>query len=354
MTSDLALEVPQDALDRFRSQETAALMELLTSNSNTKGKSDDLEMAALQVVLSMRQARFPDDSAPITQAAKPTDQRPLASDSNASVATLATAKIQINFPKNGFIQCGRSTFKDQGELNAYLADVLSLKNKAAAGHLTVRRKGKYQRVDRMGSPIYTFGDPILDLITDERGSLSVGRDTIDLLHRDITSPRNRRGGILSVDLSLDRKDLKRQQLAEALGSDGKRTLLQRSSGRLAVAASNPSQLDFWVGSAHLRFRSWKSNYYVYRSIGSEIETWGGKFVSAEIQSMYADPVVGNPFICGIVKRDADRDTNDDYVDEYEYGIAAKTPSSVRSFCQANWKGQLWGGTITKGDCQVFL
>lgn len=92
-----------------------------------------------------------------------------------------------------------------------------------------------------------------------------------------------------------------------------------------------------------------------RSIGTEIETWGGDFSRAEIQSAYADPVLPtNPFICGIVKSDSDSDTDDDYVDEYEYGIAASTPSTVRSFCQAKWKGEPFGGTVSKGDCQAFL
>jgi hypothetical protein len=105
----------------------------------------------------------------------------------------------------------------------------------------------------------------------------------------------------------------------------------------------------------MRFRSWKKNYWVYRSIGSEIETWGGDFSWAEIQSIYADPVVpANPFICGIVKFDSDHDTNDDYVDEYEYGIIADTPTTVRSFCQARWKGQNYSGYVSKGDCQVTL
>jgi hypothetical protein len=349
-----AHDIQPELLDRLRGQETTALLDRLRSKGADKGADDDAETAALHEVLAMRQGRFPDDAAAVTPAAKPSELRPLAADSNAAVATLGADKIQLAFPRDGFIQCGRSRFKDATELTAYLADVLSLRSKAGAARLTVRRKGKYQRVDRMGSPIHTFGDPILDLITDERGWLTVGRETVDLLQRDIAAPGSRRGGIRNIDLALDPEDIKRQQLAEALGSSGTRTLLQRTGDQLAIASSNPSQLDFWKGSAHLRFRSWKTNYYIYRSIGSEIETWGGDFVRAEIQSMYADPVVGNPFICGIVKRDADSDTNDDYVDEYEYAVAAKAPSSVRSFCQANWKGQMWGGTVSKGDCQTFL
>jgi hypothetical protein len=105
----------------------------------------------------------------------------------------------------------------------------------------------------------------------------------------------------------------------------------------------------------MRFRSWKTNYIFYRSIGTEIETWGGNFTSASIESMYADPIVsGNPFVCGVTKRDSDSDTNDDYVDEYETGVFANPASTVQSFCTALWKGQTKGGTVRKGSCTMFL
>jgi hypothetical protein len=283
--------------------------------------------------------------------------RSLAADSNALVGSPKPEKIELHFPKDGFIRCDRSEFKDQAELAAYIAEVFALKDTRGGARLSVKRKGKYQRVDRTGRPIYTFGDPILDLITDEHGWLTVGRETYHLMSKDLASPQNRQGGITSIDLSVNHEDIRRQQLADALAVNGTRTLIEHTEDRLVVATTNPSQLDFWQGSAHMRFRSWKKNYGFYRSIGSEIETWGGDFSRAEIQSVYADPVLGgNPFICNIVKRDSDSDTNDDYVDEYEYsyGLPPRIPSTVRSFCQARWKGQQWGGTISKGDCQTFL
>jgi hypothetical protein len=348
-------ELSQDLLERFQSQDTPALIELIKKNDKAKSEA---EMAALQQVLEARQERFPDVTKPSEPAMRLADARPLAADGNASVGTLTDAKVEIYFPKDGFVQPGRSTFKSQADLAAYIADVLSVKDKRGAARLSVRRKGKYQRVDRAGTPVYTFGDPILDLVTDERGWITVGRETYNLLARDLASPQNRAGGIASIDLSANHADIRRQQLADALAVNGTRTLIEHTEDRLVVASANPSQLDFWVGSAHMRFRSWKKNYGFYRSIGSEIETWGGDFNRAEIQSMYADPVLGgqNPFICAIVKRDSDSDRNDDYVDEYEYsyGLPPRIPNSVRSFCQARWKNQQWGGTVGKGDCQTFL
>jgi hypothetical protein len=348
-------ELSQDMFDRLQSQDTPELIELMKRKS--KGGKDEAETAAIQQVLEARQARFPDLTKPSEPALKPADVRPWAADGNASVGTLKEGKVEIHFPKDGVVQPGRSTFKGQADLAAYIADVLSVKDKRGAVSLSVRRRGKYQRVDRAGSPVYTFGDPILDLITDEYGWVTVGRETYNLLARDLASPQNRAGGIASIDLSANHGDIRRQQLADALAVNGTRTLIEHAEDRLVVASANPSQLDFWVGSAHMRFRSWKKNYGFYRSIGSEIETWGGDFNRAEIQSVYADPVLGgNPFVCAIVKRDSDSDTNDDYVDEYEYsyGLPPRIPNSVRSFCQARWKNQQWGGTVGKGDCQTFL
>lgn len=348
-------DISTDLIERFGEQDTPELIELM--KRKTKGGKDEAETAAIQQVLEARQARFPDLTKPSEPTVKPADVRPMATDSNAMVGNLKADKIIVSFPETGFIQCGRSTFKNQADLNGYIADVFSLKDKRGAASLGVRRVGKYQRVDRAGSPIYTFGEPILDLITDEYGWVTVGRETYNLLARDLASPQNRKGGVASIDLSANHGDIRRQQLADALAVSGTRTLIEHTEDRLVVASANPSQLDFWVGSAHMRFRSWKKNYGFYRSIGSEIETWGGDFNRAEIQSVYADPVLGgNPFVCAIVKRDSDSDTNDDYVDEYEYsyGLPPRIPNSVRSFCQARWKNQQWGGTVGKGDCQTFL
>jgi hypothetical protein len=47
----------------------------------------------------------------------------------------------------------------------------------------------------------------------------------------------------------------------------------------------------------------------------------------------------------VVKRDSDSDTNDDYVDEYEWGVNASQPKRVESLCGARFKGQQFVGTV---------
>lgn len=113
-----------------------------------------------------------------------------------------------------------------------------------------------------------------------------------------------------------------------------------------MASTNPSQRDFFRSGDHLRFKAWKKKYAVYWSMGAEIETWGHDFDVAEIQSRYLDTVVGQ--VCAAMKVDSDRDTDDDYVDEYEWGINAPQPLRVVSNCSAEWHGERFGGQVAAG------
>jgi hypothetical protein len=66
-------------------------------------------------------------------------------------------------------------------------------------------------------------------------------------------------------------------------------LVESSDRVLSFASTNPSQRDFYPTSGgHIRFKAWKKNYLFYWSMGAEIETWGGNFTSASIESAYID------------------------------------------------------------------
>jgi hypothetical protein len=54
-----------------------------------------------------------------------------------------------------------------------------------------------------------------------------------------------------------------------------------------------------------------------------------------------------------VKTDSDSDTNDDYVDEYEWGVNAPQPKRVESQCTAQFKGQQFAGGVQAGP-QCFV
>ena len=54
-----------------------------------------------------------------------------------------------------------------------------------------------------------------------------------------------------------------------------------------------------------------------------------------------------------MKVDYDSDTNDDYVDEYEWGIPSYPAYGVYSQCFANWRGMDKFGTVYK-NCNYFI
>lgn len=86
-------------------------------------------------------------------------------------------------------------------------------------------------------------------------------------------------------------------------------------------------------------------------MGAEIETWGGKFTTARIESRYIDTFYAQT--CFVVKTDSDSDTNDDYVDEYEWGVNAPQPKRIESVCTARFKGQQFVGGVQAGS-QCFV
>ena len=76
-----------------------------------------------------------------------------------------------------------------------------------------------------------------------------------------------------------------------------------------------------------------------------IETWGGSdshFSYARIDSWYGNAAIGP---CTFLKYDNDSDTNDDFVDEYEWGVNAVPADGVNSFCTANWRNMEKTATV---------
>ena len=109
-------EIPQGVLEQFQSQETPALLELLKSRA--KGHKDDIEVAALGRVLAARQLRFPALSEAAESLRRPIELRALVADSNASVGSTKPGKIELRFPRGGFIRSERSKFKNHADLAA--------------------------------------------------------------------------------------------------------------------------------------------------------------------------------------------------------------------------------------------
>ena len=58
-------------------------------------------------------------------------------------------------------------------------------------------------------------------------------------------------------------------------------------------------------------------------------------------------------VCHAARYDSDSDTNDNYVDEYEWGINSPAPNGVKSLCTATWQGSNYSGYVSKGDCDYW-
>lgn len=264
----------------------------------------------------------------------------------------AAGKTIFSFPEKAELSSGRYEFRSPEELLKYLEKSLGAESGAKSLRGSVCRRGKYQKVDKSGNPVLTIGDPILDLVSDDEGRVIIGGEAVHLTNTEFNSARYRSGGIRSIELSGVSEALAQSQLLSAARGEGDFVLVESSDRVVSFASTNPSQRDFFPASGgHLRFKAWRKNYLFYWSMGAEIETWGGDFKSARIESTYIDTFFAQT--CFIVKRDSDSDTNDDYVDEYEWGVNAPQPKRVESFCSALFKGQQFGGRVEAGS-QCFV
>ena len=279
--------------------------------------------------------------------AEPSKTIDLAVAANCELTRKAGGKLEFRFPeRSGFLTAARWEFRDKKELVDYLARLLSLEVKGEGLRGTGVCYGKYERRGADGGRAFCFGDPLLDLITDPSGQLVLGGRRIDLAAIELQSPRYRAGGLRTIDLAPLSASLRDLQVAQAALGQGDFTLIEHTAEVVGLASTNPSQRDFYRNGRHLRFRAWKKRYVFYWSMGAEIETWGRDFSTARIESRYLDTVAGA--FCHAVKLDSDSDTNDDYLDEYEWGVNAPQPLRVVSSCGALWQGQTFGGQVEAG------
>jgi hypothetical protein len=276
----------------------------------------------------------------------------LQAESNAALEQVQHNKVEIRFPQqDGFVRVGRYSFKDLDDLLSYLSQAFPVESHSSGNRFLLKRKGKYQRINESGQIVFTFGDPVLDVITDEHGWMILGGVRYDLHAAELADPGSRGGGIRALDLSPRAAELDYVVSRASLG-EGNLTLVEAGPEHAVLASKNPSTIWFYDGAAKMRFRAFKKNYGLGWKMGADVETWGGNFTRAEIQSEYGYWFVST--ICAVARRDSDSDTNDDYVDEYEWGIASASPNGVKSFCTATWRNKSYGGTVSTGNCGYWL
>jgi hypothetical protein len=267
--------------------------------------------------------------------------------------TMDAGKTTFAFPVNAELTHGRCEFKTEEDLLKYVGKSLGVESHQKSLRGSVRRRGKYQKVDKSGNPVLTIGDPILDLVSDDEGRVFIGGQPTHLTDTEFSSARYRSGGIRSIDLSDVSSALSQDQLLRAARGEGDFVLVESSDQTLSFASTNPSVRDFYPRSStgqiigHIRFKAWRKSYFFYWSMGAEIEVFfGGNFTTARIDSTYFDTFFAQT--CFVVKRDSDSDTNDDYLDEYEWGVKAPQPKRVESLCNTLWKGRRFIGSVEAG------
>jgi len=207
-------------------------------------------------------------------------------------------KIYFVFGKEAKVQSSRSNFSDTDDLIRYIKTLFPLPDGTGQGlQMTIRCKGKYQKVNKKGSPVVTYGDPILDLITSDEGKVIIEGVTYDF----------------------EKKSNKRS-LTENINTRETKKFIDEDTGQ------------------SITFHAYKSSYLgVGWKIGVEITIIGEPFERSQINSQYGESV--SQGICAVVRTDDDDDINDKYLNEYEWGIKASEPNEVRAICSAIWKNQ---------------
>jgi hypothetical protein len=241
-------------------------------------------------------------------------------------------KIVLAFSPGATVKIGRSEFADEQDLIQYIKSEFGISGGSDTTlQMKVSRRGKYQRLDTNGKPIFTFSDPVLDLITNSGGQLKIGEKIHDL------------------------KSIREANLQRP-ADDPQFDDPQRP----------PNVLEFEENGARLRMTAWRDNDIVRWSMGTKIETFNSKFEAAQIASQYGDPILDDGVgatICGIVKSDSDQDVEDDFVDETESGFGFNIGfsfgfapySSIRSSCAVVWQGQEIRGFVQAGNgCPNWL
>jgi hypothetical protein len=266
------------------------------------------------------------------------------------VEAIEGAKGRLRYDaERRYVRCGEGRFETVAALVSHVADRFPSERSGAGLRGRMTREGKYTRISKDGERTFTFGDPILDSITDDHGRLTVAGREVNLYAAELAADE-RGGGIGSIGFSGDVRQAREAQRIAALSSASRFAVLEDDGDELILASRNPHEMWFYRGSTKMRFRAFRKSYFVYIKMGADIETWGQDFRRATITSTYGSFLDGHGH-CFAVGTDSDSDTNDDYVDEYEWFLGGGVESGfdgVRSDCVATWHDRVYPGTVEYG------
>jgi hypothetical protein len=153
---------------------------------------------------------------------------------NAKVETKEPYKAEIRFPKNGFLRPEKNDFHSYRDILVYIAQIYpSMANEDGTITGSIKRIGKYKRLNKSDEPIFTFGDPILDLITDENGLIKIAGKRIDMRMAELSGQRG--GGISTIDLSLHANNILDYQIIEAAQNLNGMTIIECNQEQTIIA-----------------------------------------------------------------------------------------------------------------------
>ncbi len=272
----------------------------------------------------------------------------------ARIQIMTDNKAQIMFPRGATLSPARTKFSDQADLLAYLKKFFPIVGSGKAGRMSMRCIGKYQRVDSSGRPILTFGDPVLDLITDPDGKVSVGGTVHDfgalLSSGQLAATGNNPGGPAGLRPVGSPPIVPPPVRPPPVGIPPV-GIPPVGIPPVAPPAGVTDTVDYMNGSSRMRFHAWLDVFPLFWRMGSEIQTWGEDFFWAHIESQYGFRHKGTAALCAVAKRDSGEAAGTNYVSETEWGtdLVVGPYDGVRSLCSALWGGQVRVQLVQAGN-----
>jgi hypothetical protein len=239
----------------------------------------------------------------------------------------SSERPRFSFQAAGPFQAQIRTHADLQALVAHAAEVTGvtpISPTSIRGH--GGRSGGFERQTPGGGPAVSSHDPILDSLTTARGELVIG------------------GQGLPMTASISIATL--GTLAQA----NRATMCVPGPGDLQTCRSaDGSVMVFKAGSDIVVFYAYSDSTGPYWNMGARVATLGEDFQRADIHSRYYMPAVAQT--CALIY-DNDHDSNDDEMDEYEWGINAEKPRRVEALCRVQWHGVRLSGVVFAGEaCQ---
>lgn len=246
------------------------------------------------------------------------------------------AQIATN---NGVIQPGTHSFADQNALNAYVVETFGAKVQGGGVCGSISRKGAYVRRSADGTPMVTFGDPVLDAIASANGSIVIGGRTIDLTPLRAGANALAGGsGPGAGAVVFDMPALKYRGIV---------------NGAEKWSTDDNSYVEYRIGNGRLGFQAWRNGPSFADvglwEMGILISVWNTYF-NYEAALIEAIDYMSLVAPCRQHSAGQNTDYNGNHIDLTEYGSPLTyQPERVVGLCMARWHHREFRDVVTAGS-----